>query len=177
MALIKDTTPAQAVEQEKAPETVTLSQDQRQELLRRVSEAEKKIWSNTAEDVKKAQEKYAWPLSAALKIFDWQAVVAYESYKKDSQYDWVYKNEKWEFIDNHMLKVTLADWSVNKVTRNAFDLNHTKGEQIPFWAKLKDWTVFKEITQKRLVAEYDNIDVLLFNYNWQDLEVKPTFIN
>lgn len=146
------------------------------ELMAKVQNIESKMW-NTAEDVKKAKEQYQWPLKASLKMWWDDIVVSYRSKKKDPAYELMYKNWKNEWVDNHFIEMTFLNWKKSEVSNFHFWSQHTKTELMEFDAILQDWSVVKKINQKKLASLYNEIEYLVFNIEWEEVNVKPQFIN
>jgi len=80
---------------------------------------------------KKGKEKYKWPRLYNYKMWGWIPVLSYESVKKDTTKDWIYKNQYWEYTSNHYLKLTLANKKDPlKVEVNEFNSAVTRSDKL-----------------------------------------------
>jgi len=59
----------------------------------------------------KAKQIYKWPRKFRCKLYWGVPVVNFISKKIDKNRDYLYKNTKWEFVNNHQVEVSLADGS------------------------------------------------------------------
>lgn len=76
------------------------------ELSKKITEA---TW-NKADEIKKAKEKYKWPLMFSYRIRQGYPVLSYESFLKDANHGLTYVDARtWAIVNNQMLKLTVRD--------------------------------------------------------------------
>lgn len=175
MAPIKDL--KNSMTEETSQDTEKMVQVPESELAKIMARLQKLEWWSQSEEIKKSKEHYQWPLTARLKTWGDKIVVSYEWYRKEPAYDLYYKNTKWEWIDNHFLKLTFSDGKTEWVQAQAFWVNHGYTWQLEFDAVLLDGSRIKQINQKRLASLVNEVDYLVFQYGKETIEIKPQFIN
>lgn len=135
-------------------QTVTLTQEQFDELLSvawSVKEMKSEIESlkaKTDTTPKDPKARYEWPRKYRYQMWWWVPVLSYVSKKKDSTKDLLYKvslsGGRSDYIDNHVLELTLAeqtksgDYKTIEVPASDYNRDHEKGE--PMEAQvISDW--------------------------------------
>ena len=115
------------------PKQVEVQPDKLQQILERLERVEKEneeLKKGKENMFVKAKERYAWPRKYSYKMWANKPVLSYESFKKDLSKDFQYKNEKWVFVSNHYLRVTLADKSVVEVEVDEFGASFTRSDKL-----------------------------------------------
>lgn len=76
----------------------------------------------------KGKERYEWPRHYKYRLWGEIPVLSIQSKKQDLTKDYLYKNHKWEYINNHIFEVELADWKTVDVDGVDFAKNSTYSE-------------------------------------------------
>ena len=106
--------------------------NQLQSILDRLEtlEKENKELKDSKENmIKKWKERVSWQIKASYKMWGWVPVLSYITYKKDTTKPLLYKNSNGEYISNHYLELSCADWKKYKVEVNEFWAWFTRSEK------------------------------------------------
>lgn len=165
-------------------ETETVSLQSLAEEIKRLREENdnfKKILDKPTEEdkIKKSKEKYEWPILVRYRLWWGVPVLSVKTVKKHEEYDLVYKNPATgEYIDNHFIVATLADWSETKmISRNMFDWQKTMSEPVNVWALLKDGDkiTIVDIAKNRIIQH--TVSKWIVSRDWEELLIDPNCIN
>lgn len=104
-------------------------------------------------------------------------VISYKSVKKNPEYDFLYKDGAGVWVNNHYVKLTLADLTEPKpVLRDSFDTSKVLSDKKEFGVVDKDGTVYKKCTTTNIKS----IDPAKYVFNddtYGDIEVDFNCIN
>ena len=151
-------------------------------LLQLIQEMQAKIdkLSEKSDTAWLTQEKkfYEWPLAVSCKMWDWIPVVSYKSDKKDSARPLRYKLPNGEYVDNHYVILTLADWKETKpITAIDFWRYHTQSDKLPVWIKTTDGYEIESYHTKHIEQKLE-VEQYIFNFKeYGKLFISPNCIN
>jgi len=91
------------------------------ERIEKLEQENKELREKDIPNVVKWREHYKWPRTYSYKLWWWVPVLDYISEKKDKTRDFVYKNIHWEFTENQLLVLKLANWKEEKVLCTSFN--------------------------------------------------------
>jgi len=77
------------------------------------------------------KEIYKWPRHYSFKLRGWIPVLSRTSKRKDPTKDLVFKNQFWQYESNHLLSLTLWDWTTVDVDAELFNRDRQKTEPLP----------------------------------------------
>ena len=80
--------------------------------------------------MQKAKEKYDWPRAYSYKKWWGVPVLGYTSVKRDDTKDLIYKGANGQFVDNHLLKLQLADGKSPRVEVIEFNNSFVRSDKI-----------------------------------------------
>ena len=139
-------------------ETTVVSTADLQALLNRVTELEKK----SEEWVPTIGKKYEWPMYASYSMRGWVPIISRTSEKKDKTRSFRYKNEHNAVVNNHYVRLELANWKNLLVDVEEFNAERELSKKQPI-ADNKDskWTrtivfVTEEYGEVTLLPAYIN---------------------
>jgi hypothetical protein len=100
------------------------------ERLEALEQENKELKSNTATKLKDAKKVNNDPKKFSYKLRGWVPVISYVSKRQDPTKDLVYKNQFWQYDSNHILVLSLADWTTAEVDVIEFWKNYEISEKV-----------------------------------------------
>jgi len=115
---------------------------------------------------KDPRNQHKWPWAYSYKTWDGVPILDYKSKKIDTTKDLHYKAPNWQYVSNHLLVLSLADWETVEIEITEFNKAHWRSEKIivkgsdlirdedtddVVWYRFKDDTHWEFIVTKKAI--------------------------
>lgn len=121
------------------------------ERLERLERDNEELKKGKENPFKKGKEKLEWPRKFCFKMWAWIPILSMESFRKDNSKDLVFKNAAGQYVSNHYVRLSLANWENVEVEINDFGRDVTLSEQME--AKDHHWEVIT-LENLKMVKSY-----------------------